>query len=78
MNELCFVAMKETYHTKENGSYTSYAICVEGLTPKGRINILTVPDVSCDKNFAYCLAEQCTRFHLSPLHLFDVILDALP
>ena len=42
MNDLCFVAMKETYHTKESGSYTSYAICVEELTPKGRVNILTV------------------------------------
>lgn len=78
MNELCFVAMKETYRTKESGSYTSYAICVEELTPIGRVNILTVPDVSCDKKFAYCLAAQCTRFHLSPLHLFDVILDTLP
>lgn len=78
MNDLCFVAMKETYDTKESGKYISYAICVEESTPNGRVTILTIPDVSCDKKFAYCLAEQCTRFHVSPVHLFDVILDTLP
>ena len=38
----------------------------------------TIPDISCDKDFVCLLAQRCDRGQLSPMHLLDVVLDALP
>lgn len=37
-----------------------------------------IPDISCNKDFVEGLAQRCTRGQLSPIHLLDVVLDALP
>lgn len=78
MNRLRFFTIEETYCTTESCSYTAYAIYAEELTSQGWIHALSIPDVSCDKEFALHLAEQCTRFQLSPIQLLDVVLDMLP
>ena len=49
--------------TEMNGTYTYTAY---------------IPDISCNKGFVEALAQQCTREQLSPIHLIDVVLDALP
>ena len=40
--------------------------------------IITVSDVSLDKAFVEGLAKLCTELQLDPIHLFDVVEDALP
>lgn len=37
-----------------------------------------IPDISCNKAFVDKLAQRCTDGRLSPMHLLDVVLDALP
>ena len=37
-----------------------------------------IPDISCNKDFVDTLAQRCARGQLSPMHLLDVVLDALP
>lgn len=78
MNRFRFFAVEETYCTPENCSYIAYAIYAEELTSQGWVHALSIPDVSCDKEFALHLAEQSTRIQLSPMHLLDVVLDMLP
>ena len=36
-----------------------------------------IPDISRDKAFVDALAQRCTDGQLSPMHLLDVVLDAL-
>lgn len=78
MNQFRFRAVKQNFFKTECGHYKAYSICAEQQAPQGYINTLIIPDVSCDKEFAVQLAEQCTRKQLSPLHLLDVVLDMLP
>lgn len=73
-----FFAVEETYCTAESSSYTAYAIYAEELTLQGWVEVLTIPDVCCDKELALHLAEQYTQLQLSPLHLLDAVLDMLP
>lgn len=36
-----------------------------------------IPDISCNKAFVEELAHRCSEGQLSPMHLLDVVLDAL-
>lgn len=78
MNRFRFFAVAQTYCTAESRSYTAYAIHAEELTSQGWVSVYTIPDVSCDKEFAVHLAEQYTHLQLSPIHLLDVVLDMIP
>ena len=40
--------------------------------------VACIPAVSSDRQFVIDLIGQCARGQLSPVHLFDVVLDALP
>lgn len=40
--------------------------------------VACIPAVSPDRQFVIDLIGQCARGQLSPVHLFDVVLDALP
>ena len=37
-----------------------------------------IPDISCSRDFVEALAKRCTEGQLNPIHLLDVVLDALP
>ena len=39
--------------------------------------VALIPDISCEKDFVEALARRCTVGQLSPMHLLDVVLDAL-
>ena len=39
--------------------------------------VACVPDISCDRCFVEELAHRCNEGQLSPMHLIDVVLDAL-
>lgn len=78
MNQFRFHAVKQDYCTEDAGRYTAYAISAEEQTPRGWINAFTVQDISCDPALVCRMAEQCTRFQVSPVHLPDVIQDTLP
>ncbi len=39
--------------------------------------IAAIKDISCDKEFVISLAEKCTAGQLDPVHILDVVLDAI-
>lgn len=57
--------------------YMSYGLCVYQILGYSAIQVGYLPDISCDRRFVYELAYRCTVNQLSPIHLFDVVLDAL-
>ena len=50
----------------------------ETETERGWLPLLTLSDVSCDEEFIRAFAQRCTECGLSPVHLTDAVLDALP
>ncbi len=74
--------MKVLYKTFEQrlfledwGYYQTYGIqCCSAST--GEV-LAVIQDISTDRKFVTQLAKRCTRGQLSPLHFWDVVLDAL-
>ena len=56
--------------------YTYGIIGEEGGGTQWTITAI-MPDISCDWLFTQRLADKCTRGQLSPLHLLDVVTDAI-
>lgn len=77
MTTFQFLAVEEHLSSPELGEYISYAIRAWTPTPDGCAEAAYISDVSCDAAFAAALAERCTRLQLDPVHLLDVILDAI-
>lgn len=61
-------------YTEELGQYVSFGIDVANSS--GQI-ILSVPDVSPDRQLVTDLCACCTQLQLDPIHLFDVLEDTL-
>lgn len=57
--------------------YVSYGLCVYQILGFSAMQIAFLPDISCDCRFVYDLAYRCTAKQLSPIHLLDVVSDAL-
>lgn len=55
----------------------SYGILASVLENDTCTYIAYIPDISCDRSFVDELAHRCSEGQLSPLHLIDVVLDAL-
>lgn len=59
------------------GGRTSYGIlakrCEDGVIRETAF----VPGISHNKGFVLNLMERCDRYQLSPIHLLDVVTDAL-
>ena len=55
----------------------SYGILASVLENDTCTYIAYIPDISCDRSFVDALAHRCSEGQLSPLHLLDVVLDAL-
>ena len=66
------------YSVLEQADPVSYGILAETAEGPGWRPAARVLDISPDKEFVSDLARRCTSGQLSPLHLLDVVLDALP
>lgn len=74
-----FRPVKQFLSSPEIGDYNSYGICAFALTYGGcEDEICFLSDISCNLDFVLLLADRCTQFQLNPMHLFDIVLDALP
>lgn len=56
----------------------SYGIVGEESCSAGWVPAACVPNISCRLPFVTQLAERCNRYQLSPVHLRDVVMDAIP
>ena len=69
--------MKVLYKTFEQRLFLEdwgYLQCCSAST--GEV-LAVIQDISTDRKFVTQLAKRCTRGQLSPLHFWDVVLDAL-
>ena len=73
-----FQPIEQSLSSPELGGYRAYGIQAFVTTPTGCEEAGFVSDVSCDLVFTARLAETCEQLQLDPVHLMDVILDALP
>lgn len=55
----------------------SYGILASVLENDVCTYIAYIPDISCNRTFVEDLAHRCNEEQLSPMRLFDVVLDAL-
>ncbi len=70
-----YYAFYRKKYAPEIGTYHSYDIVVYDDFFRSPVQI--VRDVSPDLDLVFCMIEKFNRFHLSPLHLKDAILDML-
>ena len=78
MTRYFYYPIEQPYTLPEEGNeYSAYGICVFHILGCSAIQIASVPDVSCDREFVFNLAYRCTTKQISPVHLLDVILDTL-
>jgi len=70
-----YTAVGERRYFPGLGAYRTYGILAVRADRKQRAAY--VPDISTDRAFVSGLAERCTDGQLSPIHLRDVVMDAL-
>lgn len=68
-----YITVEEKLENPDIGTYTSYGI----KAIKENVEVEFVSDVSVDKIFVDELARCCTDLQLDPIHLFDVVEDAI-
>lgn len=72
-----FYTVKESLYSEEAGSFTAYGIGVcENDQCKKKI-LEYIPNIFLDKQKAEQLVAKCNRLQLDPLHLFNVVEDAV-
>lgn len=67
----------EQLHDPEIGIYTSFGIAAFCASQGRRRKLRVISDVSIDSALVTRLAELCTACQLDPVHLMDVVEDAL-
>lgn len=72
-----FYTVKESLYREEVGSFTAYGIGVCENNPCKRETLEYIPDVFLDKQKAERFVVMCNRLQLDPLHLLDVVEDAI-
>ncbi len=69
-----YTTVEEEFNDADLGHYVSYGICVT----EDDNSILTVSDMSTNRDLVDKLVGLCNEHQLDPIHLLDVIEDALP
>lgn len=68
------------YFQTDNEPYFSYGIQIYQQTQENKeiLLLLEVPDISIKAEFVENMARQFTLNQLSPIHIYDAIIDMLP
>jgi len=69
--------LTECTFTANNQTYITYGIALVVVSDESTVMIESIPDLSRDKERIQNLARLCTKLHLSPIHLTDVVADFL-
>ena len=72
-----YYTVKESFYTEEVGSFTAYGIGVRENDQCNKKTLQYIPNVFLDRQKAERLAAMCNHLKLDPLHLFDVVEDAV-
>ena len=74
---MCYIPFREELWSADLGRYQTFGICAYAKIEGGWREVIRLSDVSVDLAFVTALCERCNRGQLSPLHLRDVVEDAL-
>lgn len=69
--------IREKYPEGEAGAYVSYGIVAIKISDNAKETICTVHDVFVNENKAKEFTCLCNKLNLSPVHIYDVIQDAI-
>ena len=72
-----FYTVKEVLYSEDVGSFTAYGIGVCNNNQNERETLEYIPDVFLDQQRAEQFVILCNRLQLDPIHLFDVVEDAV-
>ena len=72
-----YYTVKESLYNEEVGSFTAYGIGVCETNPYTRKTLKYISDVFLDQKKAEKIVGLCNRLQLDPIHLFDVVEDAI-
>ena len=75
--EYVYRAIKEQLCTPELGVYITFGIEAVAKTKQGPARCAWISDVGLEGERVGALAERCTRYALEPVHLLNVVEDAL-
>lgn len=70
--------IKAQHPTQQDPCMDAYDIVAEKHCHDAWISVAHVPNVSTSQSLVSHLTKKCTRGQLDPIHLLDVILDAIP
>ncbi len=75
--KVLYVPFSQELTTEDNKQYTGYGIrALRGAGERWEC-AAEVSDISCSMAFVRELAQRCTRMELAPMHLLDVVEDAI-
>ena len=69
-----YEVVEENMYSSELGGYVSYGVIGRDLSGE---TVVICSDISSDRVFVAELCEKCNALGLSPLHLADVVYDAM-
>lgn len=72
--DFCYTVFAETLCSPDTGPYRAFGI--QCRSPGGDI-LAQISDVSTERSFVERLAQACTQGGLAPVHLMDVVCDAI-
>ena len=68
---------QESFYAEGVGPFTAYGIGVREKNPCNQTTLQYIPNVFLDRQKAERLVAMCNYLKLDPLHLFDVVEDAV-
>ncbi len=68
---------EEALYSEETGEYSSFGLCVYRVSGESEEKLLSVSDVSLDREFVEKLAKSFNDFQLSPVHIYEAIENAI-
>ncbi len=75
--KVLYYPFEQYINTPELGRYIGYGIRALRHGSEGWSCEAEIADISCDGNFVERLARLCARLELAPIHLYDVVEDAI-
>lgn len=72
-----YTVYAEWRSSEDYARYKAYGIACLQESRNGAREVTRIGDISCDGRFVQCLAALCTRLQLRPVHLEDVVINAI-
>ena len=72
-----FDVVKENHIDGDLGNYESFGIAVFKIIDGAKEKLCQIEDVFLNESKAIEFTQVCNDFQLSPVHIYDVVLDAI-